>query len=97
MGERFVVKYIPGFERNIAIMRDESAFGQRHILQQDRGPVDRAAAQLSASPNNADFQQEYREALKGFLARHEKTAPAALVSRYKSELHRLENVGVDRQ
>lgn len=97
VGERFVVKYIPGFERNIAIMRDESPFGQRYILQQDRGPVERARAQLSASPDNAEFRQEYRDALQGFLARHEKSGPADLISRYREDLRRLENTGADRR
>lgn len=89
VGERFVVKYIPGFEHNIAIMRDESPFGERRIIQQDRAAVDRAKVQLAASPGNAGFQQEYREALHGFLAQHADSAPAGLVSQYQAELARL--------
>lgn len=90
VGERFVVKYIPGFERNIVIMRDESAFGIRRRIQQDRGPVDRAKVQLSASPGNAEFRQEYRNALQAFLAMHENNAPDSLVREYQAELRRLE-------
>lgn len=88
-GERFVVKYIPGFERNIAIMRDESPFGRRLLLQKALEPVERAAAQIEASPDNPDFRREYREAIENFLARHAGDAPPELVERYRAELDRL--------
>jgi hypothetical protein len=88
-GERFVVKYIPGFERNIAIMRDESPFGKRLLLQRALEPVERAAAQIEASPDNPDFRREYREAIENFLARHAGDAPPELVERYRAELDRL--------
>lgn len=86
VGERFVVKYIPGFERNIAIMQDESAFGKRLLVNEARGPVDRAAEQLAASPDNASFKQEYREVLKEFMRRHGNDAPAQLITRYQKQL-----------
>ena len=88
-GERFVVKYIPGFERNIAIMRDESPFGRRLLLQRALEPVERAAAQVEASPDNPDFRREYRETIENFLARYAKDAPPELVERYHAELDRL--------
>lgn len=89
-GERFIVKYIPGDERNIAIMRDESPFGKRLLVAKAREPVERAAAQLAASPANADFAREYREALKQFLARYAADAPPGLVDHYRRELQTLE-------
>lgn len=88
-GERFVVKYIPGFERNIAILRDESPFGKRLLVQEALKPVERAAAQVEASPDNAEFRREYREAIEKFLARHADSAPPDLVARYRNELQRL--------
>jgi hypothetical protein len=88
-GERFVVKYIPGFERNIAIMRDESPFGKRLLLQQALAPVERAAAQVEASPDNPDFRREYRQAIEKFLARHADGAPPDLIDRYRTELEHL--------
>lgn len=88
-GERFVVKYIPGFERNIAILRDESPFGKRLLVQEALKPVERAAAQVEASPDNADFRREYREAIEKFLARHADSAPPELIARYHNELNRL--------
>ena len=88
-GERFVVKYIPGFERNIAIMRDESSFGKRLLVQEALKPVERAAAQVEASPDNAEFRREYREAIEKFLAGHADNAPPDLIARYRNELQRL--------
>ncbi|WP_206239881.1 hypothetical protein [Novosphingobium terrae] len=85
-GERFVVKYVPGFERNVAVMRDESPFGKRLLVADARIPVDRAANQLAASPHNAAFKAEYREALQAFLARYGSEADQDLVQHYRAEL-----------
>ena len=87
-GERFVVKYIPGYERNIAIMRDESPFGQRLLVRRALEPVERAAAQVEASPDNADFRRDYREEIEAFLAAFAETAPPDQIDHYRGELKR---------
>lgn len=79
-GESFVAKYVPGFERNIAIMSDESAYGRVWIVGEARRPVDKAAAQLAVSPNNPEFIEEYRSAVREFLDAHRKDADPALVA-----------------
>ena len=88
-GERFVVKYIPGFERNIAVMRDESAFGQRLLVQEARGPVEKARNQFKASPDNPDFRAEYRTTLSAFLKEYGASAPKGVVAEYRRELAAL--------
>jgi len=85
-GERFVVKYMPGFERSVVIMRDESPFGRRRLVQRARAPVERARAQLAASPGNDGFRQEYRQALQQFLGTYQHDAPPGLVQQYRTEL-----------
>lgn len=90
VGERFVVKYIPGFERNVAIMRDESAFGKRLIVMDARAPVERAANQLAVSPGNESFKQEYRDALNHFLADYSQDAAPDLVEHYREALQSLD-------
>ena len=89
-GERFVVKYIPGFERNIAILRNESPFGKRLLLREALEPVERAAAQVEASPDNPDFRREYRETIQKFLTSHAGAAPPEMLDRYQGELRRLD-------
>jgi len=54
--------------RNIAIMRNESPFGKRLLLRRALEPVEWAAAQVEASPDNADFRREYREEIEALLA-----------------------------
>ncbi|HYG46227.1 MAG TPA: hypothetical protein VEA17_25140, partial [Bordetella sp.] len=72
-----------------AIMRDESPFGKRSLVQRARAPVERAKAQLAASPGNAGFRQEYREALRQFLDTYQDDAPPGLAEHYRYELQVL--------
>lgn len=88
-GERFVIKYIPGLPRNFAIMRNLSSYGIREAVEEDRGPVEKAANQLAASPANPDFIAEYRSALTTFLDRHRTDADPALIARYQRDLDAL--------
>ncbi|CAN7569730.1 hypothetical protein [Caulobacter sp. LjRoot300] len=88
-GEMFVAKYIPGFPRNIAIMRDLSPYGKAYRVGMDRGPVDKAANQFAASPGNAAFIAEYRGALTAFLAKHRQDADPALVRDLEARLEAL--------
>jgi len=69
-GERFLARYVPGFERNIVILSDRSDYGRRQALVEDRVAVDQAAAQFAADPDNPTLRAEYREALRAFLAQH---------------------------
>jgi len=88
-GERFAIKYIPGFPRNFVIMHDLSPYGIRNIISEDRDPVDKAANQLAASPANPDFIAEYRKALTEFLDKHRTDADPALIERYQNDLEAL--------
>lgn len=76
-GETFIVKYVPGYPRNIVIMTDLSPSGQRRLLSQYRGPADRAERRLAASPGNRRFREDYREALTDFLRDHRDVDPKA--------------------
>lgn len=88
-GEIFAVRYIPGFPRNFVIMRDLSPYGKRYLIDEDRRPVEKAAAQFGASPRNNAFIVEYREALAAFIAKHHKDADPALIENYKAQLDAL--------
>ncbi|OJU17132.1 MULTISPECIES: hypothetical protein [unclassified Sphingomonas] len=88
-GERFVTRYIPGFPRNFVIMRNQSSYGIRQMVAEDRAPVDKAANQLAASPGNRAFIDEYRDALTRFLGKHREDADPALIERYQAALDAL--------
>lgn len=89
VGERFVVKYIPGFARNVVIMSDISDYGRRQVIDEDRGLVEKASMQFAASPRNPAFVTEYREALTTFLKTHRSDADPALVADYEARLSAL--------
>ncbi|MGA3133757.1 MAG: hypothetical protein ABSD59_23570 [Terracidiphilus sp.] len=86
-GEPFVVKYVPGFERNFVIMSDESEYGRQRLIERDLEPVEKAAAQLKVSPDNPAFIDEYRKALQTFLAAHRNDADPDMVRGFEEELN----------
>ncbi|MGO4701599.1 hypothetical protein [Dyella sp. 2RAB6] len=88
-GEMFVVRYIPGFPRNFVVMREQSAYGKAYLIGEDREPVDKAAAQLDASPGNKEFIAEYRGALRAFIDKHRDDAQPGLIEDYQARLDAL--------
>jgi len=85
----FIVKYVPGFERNIVILCDESNYGKRRKIERDRAPVETAAGQYAISPTNQAFVNEYRGALQAFLRKHRDDADPDLIEDYQQELNKL--------
>lgn len=88
-GQTFVVKYVPGFERNIVIMSDESEYGRERLIREDLEPVEKAAAQVAVSPANPAFIDEYRGALRTFLQRHRQDADPSLIQDCEQKLDAL--------
>ena len=89
LNEKFVVKYVPGDEKNIVIMVDESNYGKRRLLSEARQPVDRARRLYEASPGNLDFVQQYRQALETFISEQAEIASDDQISRYRVELENI--------
>ena len=89
-GERFVTKYIPGVERNFAIMTDLSAYGIRRNRAIALEPLRTAEARLRASPANPAFVEGYRSALRAFIAAHGADAEPALLAELRRKLSELE-------
>lgn len=90
-GEMFVVRYIPGFPRNFVVMREQSSYGKRYQLAEDRGPVEKAAAQFAVSPGNKAFIAEYRSALAAFIDKHRHDADPGLIMEYQARLDALQH------
>lgn len=88
-GEWFVVKYIPGFEKNIAIMVNESAYGKRLLIQENKQPLIKAERQYHTSESNAVFREEYREAIRTFIDDPENASDSISIRQYKEVLRGL--------
>jgi hypothetical protein len=89
-GERFVVKYVPGYPRNIAIMVDQSAYGRKRLIALDMEPVETAAAKLEAAPDDPKFRDDLKRALGAFIAQHAADADPALLANYRARLAALD-------
>lgn len=70
LGQRFEVKYVPGFARNVVILTDASEHGRALQRREDVQAVMRARRQYDASPTNPAFIAEYRMALRTYLSQH---------------------------
>ncbi|SDQ06004.1 hypothetical protein SAMN05421664_0233 [Chryseobacterium soldanellicola] len=67
----FPVKYIPGYEKNIVILYDQSDEGkilQKYELQ---APVNSAKIKYDADPGNKEFVEEYIAALENYLKNYD--------------------------
>jgi hypothetical protein len=89
-GERFVVKYVPAFPRNIAIMVDQSPYGRQRLIARDMEPVETAAAKLEAAPDDPKFRDDLKRALGAFIARHAADGDPALLANYRARLAALD-------
>lgn len=65
--KRFPVKFIPGYEKNIVILYNQSDEGKMLLKYQKRAPVDKARIQYEADPENPEFIREYRSAIQNYL------------------------------
>lgn len=90
MGQPFVAKYIPGFERNLVIMSDESEYGRQRLFAEALQPLQKAERLHAASPRNPEFIGAYRQALRRFLDEYHDNADPALIRHYQRQLDALE-------
>jgi glyoxylase-like metal-dependent hydrolase (beta-lactamase superfamily II) len=59
------------------------------LVDDDRGPFEKAAGQYAVSPTNPAFIKEYRDALQAFIAKHRSDADPDLIQDYEQQLERL--------
>jgi hypothetical protein len=86
VGQRFVIKFIPGYEKNFVILSDESVYGKMRIISEKRELVEKAKRTFEASPGNAEFRQAYREAMLQFVNDGENALDSSAVEMYKAIL-----------
>ncbi len=70
LGQRFEVKDVSGFARNVVTLTDASEQGRNLQRREDVQTVLRAQRQYDASPTNPAFIAEYRSALRTYLSKH---------------------------
>jgi hypothetical protein len=90
-GERFVVKYIPGFEKNIVIMSDESPYGIKRKIAENLRPLQKAEGRYNANTSNDAFRKEYIEALKVYIENPENASDSLHIKAFKAIVHDLTN------
>ena len=63
----FPVKYIPGYEKNIVILYDQSEEGKKLLRYEKLAPVNSARIKYEADRTNQEFIREYSAALEEYL------------------------------
>jgi len=85
----FPVKYIPGYEKNIVILYNQSDEGkilQKYELQ---APVNSAKIKYDADPSNKEFVEEYISALENYLKNYDNPGYKTKLDELKKELDKM--------
>ena len=91
VNDPFLVKYIPGYEKNIVILSDESNFGIARKMMKNQIEVQKAEIQYTTSPYNKAFKEEYLQVLKAYVADSDNALDPNVISRYKTIIQELES------
>jgi energy-coupling factor transporter transmembrane protein EcfT len=85
----FPVKYIPGYEKNIVILYNQSDEGkilQKYELQ---APVNSAKIKYDAEPSNKEFVEEYISALENYFKNYDNPGYKTKLDELKKELDKM--------
>ncbi|MBV8325397.1 hypothetical protein [Chryseobacterium sp.] len=89
MKESFPVKYIPGYEKNIVILYNQSEEGKRVLKYSKLAPVNSAKIKYEADRTNKEFVKEYISALEEYLKDYDDESYRTRLSDLKQELDQL--------
>lgn len=67
VNKSFPVKYIPGYEKNIVILYNESEEGKSLRQYEKQAPINSAKIKYEADPTNKEFIKEYISALEDYV------------------------------
>lgn len=85
----FPVKYIPGYEKNIVILYNESEEGKALIKYSKLAPVNSARIKYEADRTNKIFIAEYIKALEDYTASYDEESYKIKLEELKEELKQL--------
>ncbi|MEJ5051698.1 hypothetical protein WH221_17850 [Chryseobacterium culicis] len=83
------VKYIPGYEKNIVILYDQSREGQILLQYEKQAPVNSAKTKYEADKTNKEFIEEYISAMENYLEYYNDETYKEKVKELKQELKQL--------
>lgn len=87
--QTFVVRYIPGFEKNMVIMTDESEFGKRRISNDNLKAVEKEKTKYDFSPETDEFRKSYINAMKQYIDNPENDVDSININKFKAILSNL--------
>ncbi len=83
------VKYIPGYEKNIVILYDQSREGKILLQYEKLAPINSAKTKYEADKTNKEFIEEYISALENYLEHDNDEAYKEKIKELKQELKQL--------
>ncbi|CAI8941247.1 hypothetical protein [Chryseobacterium sp. IT-36CA2] len=83
------VKYIPGYEKNIVILYDQSREGKILLQYEKLAPVNSARIKYEADKTNKEFIEEYISALESYVEYDDDETYKEKIKELKQELKQL--------
>ncbi|WP_433628687.1 hypothetical protein [Chryseobacterium cucumeris] len=83
------VKYIPGYEKNIVILYDQSREGKIVLQNEKLAPVNSAKTKYEADKTNKEFIEEYITTLENYVKYYNDEAYKEKIRELKQELKQL--------
>jgi len=83
------VKYIPGYEKNIVILYDQSREGKILLQYEKLAPVNSAKTKYEADKTNKDFIEEYISAMEEYLKYYDDETYKEKIKELQLELKQL--------
>lgn len=83
------VKYIPGYEKNIVILYDQSKEGKILLENEKLAPVNSARIKYEADKTNKEFIEEYISALEDYTDSYDDESSRLKIEELRKELKQL--------
>lgn len=87
--QTFPVKYIPGYEKNIVILYNQSDEGKAVLQYSKLAPVNSARIKYEADKTNKEFIEEYISALEDYTNSYDDKDSKIKIEELKQELKQL--------